>query len=1018
MDEKALKLESIEPIAEFRIILLIDCSESMKNNGKMDFVKQIIQNQICQIRSTQNNSRINVSIRILQFSTGAQWMTDDFIPIEQFDWSDIQFEYGQVTDLGEAFHLLAEALKFQKDGGTMPERGIPPYLVLITDGYPTDDWETGLNAVMKEFWGSHSVRMAIGIEGADDEILKQFVGDVPDFEKKLIMIPENERKLNNVSESIKFCSKEIFPRSPNSPIDITKNQVTNSLSEDIPEFFPEEIHLQINQDIQVSDDVNLPSGSSEQTATAKKVYDSAQFTVYRPSIILPEKWYSLLFFAHLSERPDDAEEDDPDPLEEVERQAREILKDELEKYSQLKQDSARSLPSEGQLTIAVNIDGIICNPPEKIFYWYESVHREIFRIKTTIEYINKICRGRISVYFGSICVAVIPISIKVTENRAAKNPAPSRTSTHLYRNIFASYSHKDEKIVKEFEKFALTTGDKFLRDEISIRIGELWNEKIPELIRQADIFQLFWSNNSMYSPYVQQEWEYALSLNRPSFIMPVFWENPLPENKEKELPPQELRKFHFHKLPVGDGYLPIPNSGMQTTAKEVAVPDIFQTTNEVCINKNDNTSAEKNNLEINLSYSLENLADSLDMKKEKPLSTPVNPEYAQSLLYQKYSELHLIAKGGYGQVYRTINKDGMPVAVKLPCVFDTKEGMSFIAELRNGIFLNHRNIVRVMDFDIIPIPFVEMELCDGSLAEMKKPVDPNVAARIIFDACEGLKYAHSRSVIHCDLKPQNILMKDGVPKISDWGHSRMKNVHTPAQNPHITPYYAAPEQITSKQLDERTDIWQLGVILYELITGTMPFNGNTITDLFKNITSEKPISLKNSIIPGPKIESIISKCLEKDPALRYQSISELQDALSGISSRTANLIFISAKTEDFEYAEKLYTFLTEQGYNVFFCQHIHPVTGTSDYRKEIDRALDNAKHLIVVTSRQEYIDSPWLEAEWGFFIREKRSGRKKGNIITLIAGSMKISDLPGSLRNYEVMPFDPTTFDKLIEYLN
>ena len=134
--------------------------------------------------------------------------------------------------------------------------------------------------------------------------------------------------------------------------------------------------------------------------------------------------------------------------------------------------------------------------------------------------------------------------------------------------------------------------------------------------------------------------------------------------------------------------------------------------------------------------------------------------------------------------------------------------------------------------------------------------------------------------------------------------------------------------------------------------------------------------------------------------------------------KTMDLIFISAKSEDFKYADQVYIFLTVRGYSVFFSQQTLPFVGNSDYRKEIDRALDKAKHMIVVTSKKEYVEASWVEAEWGFFINEKRSGRKPGNIITLIAGSMQIGDLPGSLRYYEVRPLDPESFDTILNYLN
>jgi len=132
-----------------------------------------------------------------------------------------------------------------------------------------------------------------------------------------------------------------------------------------------------------------------------------------------------------------------------------------------------------------------------------------------------------------------------------------------------------------------------------------------------------------------------------------------------------------------------------------------------------------------------------------------------------------------------------------------------------------------------------------------------------------------------------------------------------------------------------------------------------------------------------------------------------------------NLIFLSAKSEDYAAANRVYTFLTEHGYHVFFSDQTLPRMGKSDYRREIDRALEEAKHLVLVTSRKEYLESKWVEAEWGAFINEKRSGRKDGNILVLLAGPMQISDLPISLRSFETKFLDnPRTLDQILNYLS
>jgi hypothetical protein len=150
----------------------------------------------------------------------------------------------------------------------------------------------------------------------------------------------------------------------------------------------------------------------------------------------------------------------------------------------------------------------------------------------------------------------------------------------------------------------------------------------------------------------------------------------------------------------------------------------------------------------------------------------------------------------------------------------------------------------------------------------------------VFNIAEGLKYAHSKKIVHRDLKPQNILFKDGIPKISDWGLSRVISESTTTTTTSFTPYYAAPEQIGNKTKDERTDIWQLGVIFYELVTGVLPFTGDSMVEVMAAIASKNPTlpSLINS--SSQDVESMIMKCLEKNPSKRYQSVLELQKDLA------------------------------------------------------------------------------------------------------------------------------------------
>jgi hypothetical protein len=128
-------------------------------------------------------------------------------------------------------------------------------------------------------------------------------------------------------------------------------------------------------------------------------------------------------------------------------------------------------------------------------------------------------------------------------------------------------------------------------------------------------------------------------------------------------------------------------------------------------------------------------------------------------------------------------------------------------------------------------------------------------------------------------------------------------------------------------------------------------------------------------------------------------------------------VFISFKSADAALAEELYHFLISKGLTVFLSSESLPQLGSSDYRKAIDKALDECKHMIVVGSKVEYLNSSWVEAEWGFYINEKRAGRKKGNILTVITSDMAIKDLPASLRYYQVIFFDKDNFDQVAAYV-
>ncbi|WP_456453941.1 protein kinase domain-containing protein [Thermococcus sp.] len=265
--------------------------------------------------------------------------------------------------------------------------------------------------------------------------------------------------------------------------------------------------------------------------------------------------------------------------------------------------------------------------------------------------------------------------------------------------------------------------------------------------------------------------------------------------------------------------------------------------------------------------------------------TPIDTrDIFPSKLADFYTEVEYIGKGGFARVFKAKRKkDGKIVAVKIPINPDPATGKFFLREIGNWVKLRHPNIVRLYDYNIFPVPYLEMEFCESSLEKLSKPTDVNDAALLIFNVAEGLKYAHSKGIIHRDLKPSNILLKSGVPKISDWGLSKVVTETHPTPTTSFTPLYAAPEQFNKAKFgktDKRTDIWQLGVVFYELVTGRVPFESDNYYELMAMILNNDPIPPAQLNPEAKDVEPIIMRMLAKRKEERYQSVEELQHDLA------------------------------------------------------------------------------------------------------------------------------------------
>ena len=221
--------------------------------------------------------------------------------------------------------------------------------------------------------------------------------------------------------------------------------------------------------------------------------------------------------------------------------------------------------------------------------------------------------------------------------------------------------------------------------------------------------------------------------------------------------------------------------------------------------------------------------------------------------------------------------------MKVPISFDEVTGKMFLKEMRIWERLSHPNIVTLFSVNILPVPFVEMEFMPGSLAEKSLPLEPAEAVRIVMGIAEGIAYAHANGIIHRDIKPQNILIADdGMPKISDWGLGTLLTDGHETTTLGFSLNYAAPEQVAPTRFgspDERTDIYGVGVVFYECVTGVRPFSETGVAEMTSAILESVPRAPSTFNPSLEPLDALILRCLEKNPDDRFPSAEELLDAL-------------------------------------------------------------------------------------------------------------------------------------------
>jgi tetratricopeptide (TPR) repeat protein len=301
----------------------------------------------------------------------------------------------------------------------------------------------------------------------------------------------------------------------------------------------------------------------EPARDASRPLEHVQFTVYRPRSVQASRWARMLAFMHLAGRRPGSPAGAPSPEERVRALALAALGSEASAFSAITSDARHGVPPEGEITLIPTMELVEFNPERRMFRWVEDVHQESFLFRAHPLHIGTVVPGSMAVYSGALLIAQIDISIRVERASDAHQP-PEPSTAVPYRKIFASYAHADREIVRQFERYVESLGDRYLIDLRDLRSGDTWRPRLLELIDQADVFQLFWSTSAMRSPHVRREWEHALSLGRSAFVRPTYWEDPLPASDEEGLPPATLQRIHFHRLCLPDQVADVARSARES----------------------------------------------------------------------------------------------------------------------------------------------------------------------------------------------------------------------------------------------------------------------------------------------------------------------------------------------------------------------------------------------------------------------------------------------------------------------
>jgi serine/threonine-protein kinase len=292
------------------------------------------------------------------------------------------------------------------------------------------------------------------------------------------------------------------------------------------------------------------------------------------------------------------------------------------------------------------------------------------------------------------------------------------------------------------------------------------------------------------------------------------------------------------------------------------------------------------------------------LMERPPNSAPASDPYLGRLVADRYHVERILGVGSMGIVYlcrHTVLESTVALKIIRPDLAKDLESVGrFVTEAKAASAIGSKHIVQVHDFGNLPdgATYIVMEHLEGiTLGEaLDKPsgVTVDQALQIGIQIAEALSVAHAAGVVHRDLKPDNIFLLETdngwFVKILDFGIAKILSASqklTQAGSVMGTPHYMAPEQATGGRTDERTDIYSLGVMLYEMVCGQVPFDAENPLAVISMQVTDPPVPLRkrmqaNRTLPQG-LESVVHKCLEKDPVERFHSMSDVQAALERIA---------------------------------------------------------------------------------------------------------------------------------------